>query len=376
MRFKVLGPLQVTLDDGPIPLGGPKQRAVLAHLIVRANDLVPADALIDQVWGDEPPEAARGTLHSYISHLRKALGAERIESRPPGYVLHVSSDELDAARFETLLGEARLANGSPGRAGNVLREALGLWDGPPFADLASEPALGAEIARLDELRVQALEDRIAADLAEGRHGEVIGELESLTRELPLRERLWELLMLALYRSRRPADALGAYERAKDALAQELGVDPSPDLRKPARADPPRRPGARPRGRAAPGLPAARPDRRGRVRRRLSGRAAADRSRGGDQGRASRAREPPGLRPSVRARGADRRPPRAPSHRPALRLLARTGRRVPRHAVPPGRERRRTPGRRARSNPLAPRRCWSRSRRRSRRRIVRGSSTGT
>jgi DNA-binding SARP family transcriptional activator/ABC-type glycerol-3-phosphate transport system substrate-binding protein len=231
MRFKVLGPLEVTRDDGPIGLGGPKQRAVLAHLLVRANDLVPADVLIDQVWGEEPPEAARGTLHSYISHLRKALGADRIESRPPGYVLHVANDELDAARFGSLLNEARLSNGSPGRASSILREALTLWEGPPFADLAAEPALASEIARLDELHWQALEERVAADLAEGKHGEVIGELEALTRELPLRERLWELLMVALYRSRRPADALSAYERAKDALSQELGVDPSPDLRR-------------------------------------------------------------------------------------------------------------------------------------------------
>jgi DNA-binding SARP family transcriptional activator len=210
MRFKVLGPVVATRDDGPIPLGGPKQRLVLAHLIVRANELVPAEVLIDQVWGERPPDAAKGTLHSYISHLRKALGADRIEGRPPGYVLHVSEDELDAARFERLLSEARLANGSPGRAGSVQREALGLWAGPAFADLASEPSLDAEIARLDELRLQALEERIAADLAEGRHGEVVGELEALTRELPLRERLWELLMLALFRSRRPADALAAF----------------------------------------------------------------------------------------------------------------------------------------------------------------------
>jgi DNA-binding SARP family transcriptional activator len=171
MRFKVLGPLEVSRDDGPIQLGGPKQRAVLAHLLVRVNELVPADVLIDQVWGDEPPDAARGSLHSYISHLRKALGAGRIEGRAPGYVLHVAGDELDSARFEGLLHEARLANGSPGRAGATLREALALWTGPPFADLSSEPSLAAEIARLEELRLQALEQRIAADLAEGRHGE-------------------------------------------------------------------------------------------------------------------------------------------------------------------------------------------------------------
>ncbi|HET7237373.1 MAG TPA: BTAD domain-containing putative transcriptional regulator, partial [Actinomycetota bacterium] len=170
MRFKVLGPLRVVVgDDPPIPLGGPRQRAVLAHLLVRANDLVPADVLIDQVWGEEPPEAARGTLHSYISHLRKALGAERIEGRPPGYVLHVGTDELDATRFEELIDDARLADGSPGRAGGLLREALALWEGPAYADLASEPTLAAEIARLNELRLQALEARIATDLAEGRH---------------------------------------------------------------------------------------------------------------------------------------------------------------------------------------------------------------
>jgi len=231
MHFKVLGPLHVTGPEGPISLGGPKQRAVLAHLLVRANELVPAESLIDQVWSGEPPEAARGTIHSYISHLRKALGADRIEGRPPGYVLHVGADELDAERFERLLREARFANGSPGRAGNLLREALALWTGPAFADLSFEPSLAGEIARVDELRLQALEERIAADLAEGRHGEVIGELESLTRELPLRERLWELLMLALYRARRPADALAAFERAREELAGELGVDPSVDLRR-------------------------------------------------------------------------------------------------------------------------------------------------
>ncbi len=229
MRFLVLGPLEVSAETGPIVLGGPKQRAVLAHLLVRANQVVPAEALIDQVWGEEPPEAARNTLQSYISHLRKALGADRLEGRTPGYLLHIEADELDAARFERLLHEARDTNGQADRAAAILREALGLWRGPAFADLAGEESLSGEIARLEELHVQALEERLAADLAAGRHGDVIAELESMTREQPLRERLWASLMLALYRSGRQADALAVFQRARQILADELGVDPSPDL---------------------------------------------------------------------------------------------------------------------------------------------------
>src|SRR2546426_8354498 len=228
MRFRVLGPLEVNGADGPISLGGPKQRAVLAYLLVRANDLVPAETLIDQIWGDLPPDTARNTLQSYISHLRKALGPQRIEGRANGYVLHLSPEELDAARFENLVRDARAANGHSDRAASLLREALALWKGPAFADLVSELSLSGEIARLEEMRLQALEERIGADLASGRHREVVSELESLTREMPLRERLWEHLILALYRSGRQADALAAFERERHMLADELGVDPSPD----------------------------------------------------------------------------------------------------------------------------------------------------
>ncbi len=230
MRFLVLGPLEVTGEDGPIGLGGPKQRAVLAHLLVRANQVVPAEALIDRLWGDEPPETARNTLQTYVSHLRKALGAERLEGRAPGYVLHVQPDELDAARFEALVREARAADGQPDRVRDLLGEALGLWRGQAFADLDAD-GLAGEIARLDELRIQATEERVSADLESGRHVEVVGELESLTREFPLRERLWSLLMLALYRSGRQADALAAFQRARETLADELGVDPSPELQR-------------------------------------------------------------------------------------------------------------------------------------------------
>ena len=230
MHFRVLGPIEVAGDDGPLTLGGPRQRAVLAHLIIHANQVLPTETLIDLVWGDEPPEAARNALQSYASHLRKALGGTRLEGKAPGYVLHLDPQELDAARFELLLQEARTMDGRPGR-GDVIREALTLWRGPAFADLAADRMLAGEIARLDELRLQAVEERIAVDLDDGRHAEVVAELESLTRELPLRERLWESLMLALYRVGRPADALGAYQRARELLADELGVDPSPELQR-------------------------------------------------------------------------------------------------------------------------------------------------
>ena len=229
MRFQVLGPLEVTREGAPVPLGGPKQRAVLAHLIVRANQVVSTGALIDQVWGDEPPESARNVLQTYISHLRSALGTDRVEGRTPGYVLHLEPDELDAMRFENLVREARSANGQSDRAASLLREALGLWRGAAFADLLAEESLAGEIARLNDLRLQALEDRIGADIACGRHLEVLSETEALTREHPLRERLWGQLIIALYRSGRQTDALTSYQRLRGILADDLGVDPSPEL---------------------------------------------------------------------------------------------------------------------------------------------------
>ena len=200
MRFQVLGPLEVTRERASIPLGGPKQRAVLAHLIVRANQVVPTDALIDQVWGEEPPESARNVLQTYISHLRSALGTEHIEGRTPGYILHLEPFELDAVRFESLVREARDANGQSDRAASLLKEALELWKGPAFADLGADESLVGEIARLNDLHLQALEERIGADIACGRHIDVIGEAEALIHEHPLRERLWGHLIIALYRS--------------------------------------------------------------------------------------------------------------------------------------------------------------------------------
>jgi WD40 repeat protein/serine/threonine protein kinase len=231
MRFHVLGPLEVTRERVSVPLGGPKQRAVLAHLIVRANQVVPTDALIDQVWGEEPPESARNVLQTYVSHLRSALGTERIEGRTPGYILHLEPFELDAVRFESLVREARDANGQSDRAASLLKEALELWKGPAFADLAADGSLVGEIARLNDLHLQALEERIGADIACGRHIDVIGEAEALIREHPLRERLWGHLIIALYRSGRQTDALNAYQRLREILADELGVDPSPELKR-------------------------------------------------------------------------------------------------------------------------------------------------
>ncbi len=185
MRFKVLGPLQVTGPEGPIPLGGPKQRAVLAHLLVRANELVPAESLIDQVWSGEPPEAARGTIHSYISHLRKALGPDRHRGPPARLRPARRSRRARRGALRTAPARGPVREREPGPCGEPAPRGARAVDAvPPSPTSRSNRRSPAEIARLDELRLQALEERIAADLAEGRHGEVIGELESLTRELP------------------------------------------------------------------------------------------------------------------------------------------------------------------------------------------------
>ncbi|MFN8234167.1 MAG: BTAD domain-containing putative transcriptional regulator [Actinomycetota bacterium] len=230
MEFRVLGPLEVVEADQALPLGGPKQRAVVAHLILRSGHAVPAEQLIDELWGEEPPETARNTLQTYVYRLRKVLGEERVESRGGAYVLNVEPAEIDAVRFEELVrsGRARVAE-DPAGALERLDEALGLWRGPAFADFPDEPSLRGEVARLEELRLAATEHRIAAQLALGRHTTVVGTLESLTDRYPLRERLWASLMLALYRSGRQAEALDAYRRAREVLADELGIDPSPEL---------------------------------------------------------------------------------------------------------------------------------------------------
>jgi DNA-binding SARP family transcriptional activator/tRNA A-37 threonylcarbamoyl transferase component Bud32 len=232
VRFQILGPVEVVGDDGPITLGGRKQRAVLAHLLIRANRVVPAEVLIAELWGEEPPDAARGTLQAYVSRLRSSLGDHRIEGRSPGYVLRVHPGESDAERFESLVRDARAdAAEDPAQAAGTFDEALALWRGPALADLSDEASLGGEIARLEELRLSSIEEKIASELALGLHGRLVGELEALSKLHPLRERLWGDLMLALYRSGRQAEALEAFRRARQILAEELGIDPSRRLRR-------------------------------------------------------------------------------------------------------------------------------------------------
>ena len=227
----MLGPLEVTEGGAALGLGGSRQRVVLAYLILEANRVVSTDRLIDQIWGDEPPDAARAALFAYVSRLRKLLGAGRIQARPPGYVLVAEQDEIDALRFAALIDDARRNAGDRDAAIALLTRALDLWRGSALSDLSDYDALRPAITRLEELRLGAIEDRIQAEIELGRHREAIPQLESLTREYPLRERLWSQLILALYRSGRQGDALGSYHRARTLLVEELGIDPSPELRR-------------------------------------------------------------------------------------------------------------------------------------------------
>lgn len=230
LRFRILGPIEVDTGGPPVHLGGPKQRAVLAHLAVRANQLVTLETLVDRLWGDEPPDTARNVIQTYVSHLRKALGPGRIESHGRGYRLRLEPSELDAARFDELLREAkRVLPVDPSVAVATLDDALVLWRGPALADLTDGASLLAEAARLDELRLDAQETRIEGLLAAEDPARVVRETEALLVDHPWRERLWGLLMLAYYREGRQGDALGAYQRAREMLAEEVGVDPSPEL---------------------------------------------------------------------------------------------------------------------------------------------------
>jgi DNA-binding SARP family transcriptional activator len=241
IEFGVLGPIEASRGGKGIQLGRGKQRALLAILLLNANEVVSADRLIDQLWGESAPETAGKALQVHVSRLRKALEPRRgpgdpgrvLITKSPGYMLVLEPDQLDLTRFDRLTGEGReaLDRGDSRRAAAMLHEALSLWRGPPLADIAFEPFAQAEIARLEERRVAALEDRIAADLASGRHAEVVGELEGLIAVDPLRERPRGQLMLALYRSGRQAEALDAYRTARETLVGELGIEPGKELRR-------------------------------------------------------------------------------------------------------------------------------------------------
>ena len=226
--FRLLGPLEVAEHDRLLPLGGAKQRSLLALLLLEANRVVATERLIDELWGESPPATVAKSIQVYVSRLRRQLGDGRIVTRAPGYLLNVDPSELDLGRFERLVAEARGAD--PRDAEHKLRAALALWRGPPLADLAYEPFAQAPIARLQELRLAALEQRIEAQLAAGGHAELVGELEALVAEQPLRERVRGQLMLSLYRCGRQAEALDAYQAARTALVEQLGLEPGRQLR--------------------------------------------------------------------------------------------------------------------------------------------------
>jgi DNA-binding SARP family transcriptional activator len=203
MKFRLLGPLEVAEQDRLLALGGRKQRSLLAVLLLQANEVVSTERLIDEVWGESPPSTVGKSVQVYVSRLRTQLGGARLITRAPGYLLRVDPSELDVACFERLLAEARRLDPEP--AAERLRKALDLWRGPALADLSYEPFAQSSIARLGELRLVALEQRIEAELAIGRHAELAGELDALVAQHPLRERLRGHLMLALYRSGRQAE---------------------------------------------------------------------------------------------------------------------------------------------------------------------------
>jgi DNA-binding SARP family transcriptional activator/glutamine cyclotransferase len=232
MEFRILGPLEVSEEGRVLRLAGSKQRALLTSLLLHANEVVSRDRLIDGVWGASPPETAPTALQVHVSQLRKALGRDLILTRPPGYLIRVGDGELDLHRFEQLIAAARTEE--PVEAARLLREGLALWRGAPLAEL-SDSFAPAERARLEEQRLAALEQRIQAELALGRHAELVPELDGLLREHPLRERLRGQLMLALYRCGRQADALEVYRSGRRLLDEELGIKPDDELQRLERA---------------------------------------------------------------------------------------------------------------------------------------------
>jgi DNA-binding SARP family transcriptional activator len=230
-EFRVLGPVEAVVEGEPVPLPAAKPRALLAVLLLNRNRVVSTSALVDDLWSEEPPDTAVKALQVYVSQLRKAIGADRVLTKPPGYSLQVDEGELDLDVFERLAreGRERLAAGDPEQAAALLEQALGLWRGPALAEFRSEPFARDAGARLEESQLAAVEDRIDAELALGRHDRLVPELEELVRRHPFRERLRGQLMLALYRAGRQADALDVYRRTRETLVEELGIEPGPAL---------------------------------------------------------------------------------------------------------------------------------------------------
>ena len=248
MQFRILGPFEVDQDGRRLALGGHQQRTLLALLLLRANEVVPVDEVVEQLWPSAPPPSATKSVHVLVSKLRRVLeteGSDAAEAgangilltRPHGYVLSVAPGELDLERFEVLVDEGRRARaaGRPDEAGATIREALALWRGPPLAEFAYDSFAQVEIARLEALRLSAIEERIECDLALGRHDDLVTELEAVVAKHPFRERLRSQLMLALYRAGRQAEALQAYQDGRRLLQEEVGLEPGPALRQLERA---------------------------------------------------------------------------------------------------------------------------------------------
>ena len=232
MEFRILGPLDVRNGDQAVELAGGKQRALLALLILNANETVSTDRIVEELWGERSPQTAPKVIQNHVSQLRRGLGDGLLVTEGSGYRLHVEPGTVDVDRFEGLLSEGRsaLESGAADAAAALFRQALELWRGTPLAEVAFEPFAQAEIARLEERRLVAIEERIEADLALGRHDDLVGDLESLIARNPLRERLRAQLMLALYRSGRQSEALAVYQDARSTLVEELGIEPRRSLR--------------------------------------------------------------------------------------------------------------------------------------------------
>jgi DNA-binding SARP family transcriptional activator len=231
VEYRLLGPLEVLVDGRPVDVGPPRHRCVLVLLLTQANAVVPAHHIVDELWGDTPPASAVNLVQGAVSALRKVVGKDSITTRGSGYALRVLPDTLDLQRFERRAEEGSLAldDGHLDDAAAALGDALALWRGQALADLANESAIQAVAARLNELRLLALERRLEAELGLGRHADALGDIRALVAEHPLRERLHGLLMLALYRCGRQADALEAYRMARATLVEQLGISPGPAL---------------------------------------------------------------------------------------------------------------------------------------------------